>query len=279
MRRKALTPCPSPACGRGVKELFMAVAIVLLGAAAAWAIVASPGQVVPIRLQMTSGGVGVAGLKPTVRVVRQDGTVFLNTTLMTPADGIPGVYGNVFVCPVGPSHFTAYVNNTGMYAYSETVPIDSLTASGGTAYVNTTSIANSVAAQIKPANILPFQGSVSYAGPVATKSTVRVKQGNTPTLQAAIKQSGGIALDLTGWTVKWAIKKNMTDTVYVLGPRDITADVQVPASTGIANINFQANDTASILPGLYYGEIQITKGAQVMTAWQCNLYIDLAVIH
>lgn len=128
-------------------------------------------------------------------------------------------------------------------------------------------------------NITPFQGSVSYAGPVATKSTVRMIEGDTATLKAAIKQSGGTAFDLTGWTVTWAVKKSFADTTYIVGPRDITADVESPATGGIIDINFLAADTSALSTGLYYGEIQITKGAQVLTPWQCNLYVDPAVIH
>ena len=263
-----------------IREAVTTLAILLFFAAgaAAWAIVASPGETVPLRLQITSGAVGVTGLKPKVKIVRQDGTVMQNSTTMMPKDGIAGVYGYDYTCPAGTGHYTAYENTTGMYAVSDSVPIDA-TNMGGTAYVNNTAIANSVAARIHLVNILPFQGAVSYAGPVATKSTVRAIQGDTPTLKASIKQSGGAALDLTGWTVTWAVKKNMTDAVYVIGPRDITADVESPATGGVVDINFQAADTSGIATGLYYGEIKLYKGGQVLTGWQCNLYVDPAVIH
>lgn len=274
---------------RGLDKYASAAIIVITLASSAWAIVASPGEVVPIREQITSGGTGVTGLKPTVKIVRQDGTVMRNMTTMLPKDGISGVYGYDYTCPAGTGHYTAYVNTTGIYAVSDEVQIDATNMSGGTAYVNNTGIEQYLASKhgagawgANGVSILPFQGSVSYAGPVATKSTVRVIQGDTPTPQAIITQKiNGVLVpfDLTGWSVKWAIKKNMTDTVYVLGPRDITADVQAPATGGVAAINFQAADTATLATGLYYGEIKLYKGAQVLTGWQCNLYVDPAVIH
>ena len=121
-----------------VKKVFAALVVIMVSAGTALALVATPGEVVPLRLQITSAGKGVTGLKPTIKIIRQDGTVFRGTTTMVPSDSMAGVYGFNFTCPAGNAHYNAYENNTGTYALSDVQPIDATNMGGGSAYVNNT---------------------------------------------------------------------------------------------------------------------------------------------
>ena len=261
---------------------FAGMTLISILAATAWAIVAAPGDVVPLRLQITSAGAGITGLKPKLTIIRQDGTVFRAATTMVPADGQAGVYGGSFTCPAGAAHYTAYENNTGMYADSETEPIDvEPAASGGQAYVNVTGINSYLASQHGSGNwgalgmsMLPFQGAVSYAGPAATGSTIRMKQGDTPTFTVQVTQSGA-DFNLTGWTADFAAKAHPTDTVYAIAVRAATI---TDAVHGQVSVTLASSDTSSLAPGLYYAALKLYNGTQVITAWTCNLYIDPAII-
>lgn len=153
---------------------FAGMTASVLCAAAAWAIVAAPGDVVPLRLLITSGGAGVTGLKPKVEVVRQDGAVLRSWTTMVPADGLAGDYGVAFTCPASAAHYTAYYNNTGIYAYTDTEQIDVRpAASGGTAYVNVTGINAYLASQ---------HGSGLWGSSVAGSGSVLVDCTTDPKL-------------------------------------------------------------------------------------------------
>ncbi len=284
--------------------VFAGMTLISILAATAWAIVAAPGDVVPLRLQITSAGAGITGLKPKLTIIRQDGTVFRAATTMIPADGQAGVYGGSFTCPAGTGHYTAYENTTGMYADSETEEIDVEPAasyaqqfanlSGAVARVpanvwlngqrtltaafsNPTSI-NAYLAGIHGAGawgagaitILPFQGAASYET-VAQGNDVHVTYGDSVSIPYSINK------DITGDTVWFGAKSLPTDTTYAIAPRDITGGVS-SAVTGTGFINLSTADT-KLLTRKYAAQMEIRNGSQVNTVLKFNLFIDPSILN
>ncbi len=253
--------------------VFAALALLIAGTA--WAIVAAPGDVVPLRLQITSAGAGVTGLKPKLTIIRQDGTVFRSATTMVPADGQSGVYGGSFTCPAGSAHYTAYENTTGMYADSETESID--VEAEPQVYVNSTSI-NSYLSSVHGAGqwgagaitILPFQGAASYET-VAQGNDVHVTYGDSASIPYSVNK------DITGYTVWFGAKSNYISSQYAIPARDITAQV-TDASTGAGLINLSTSDT-SLRVGKYLAEVEIRNGTMINTVLRFNLWIDASVLN
>lgn len=169
-----------------VKKIFAALVAIMVSAGAALALVATPGEVVPLRLQITSAGKGVTGLKPTIKIIRQDGTVFRGTTTMVPSDGMAGVYGFNFTCPAGNAHYNAYENNTGTYALSDVQSIDATNMSGGSAYANNTGIEQYLASKHGAGQ----WGSGTGTGGIPVDETFG-GTSNDPTPLAFLTASGG----------------------------------------------------------------------------------------
>ena len=86
-------------------------------------------------------------------------------------------------------------------------------------------------------------------------ATLILKAGDTISKTVTITDSAGDAVDITGGTVKFAIKKKLTDTdasaVYLNAALTLTT----PAS-GIATLTIANTVTKLWTPGNYYWEIE-----------------------
>lgn len=91
-----------------------------------------------------------------------------------------------------------------------------------------------------------------------------IKQGDTlPALNASLKDSSGNAVDLTGATILFRMRK--------VGAASLTVEaaaVVVSASGGTVRYNWQAGDTA--VPGSYEAEFRCTLPAGIETIPNAN---------
>lgn len=99
---------------------------------------------------------------------------------------------------------------------------------------------------------------------------IRVFRGDTPTLNFTLTQ-GGSAFDLTGATVRFMAKKNLSDA-------DANAIIDSPCTLGVAadgecNVKLTTTDTAIAFRDLI-AEVEVTtSGGDTLTAEQFTLEI------
>ncbi len=120
-----------------------------------------------------------------------------------------------------------------------------------------------------PVSVLPFSGSVqaSYA---QSGATVEVVKGDSPAIPY------DLATDLTGYTVWFAAKKDLSDATYSIAVKEITASVSdIPNGRG--TIPLTTAET-TLAPGTYAAEIELRKGADVLTAMRFTLRVKGQVI-
>lgn len=92
-------------------------------------------------------------------------------------------------------------------------------------------------------------------------ATFQLKQNDRlPKLRAALTDSTGAALDLTGATVGFRMRARGTGTAVVLTG---TAAAVTPATSGVVEYTWGAGDTAT--PGVYDAEWVLTYAGSVQT--------------
>ena len=117
--------------------------------------------------------------------------------------------------------------------------------------------------------VLPFSGSVqaSYA---QEGLSVEIIQGDS------ISIPYDLATDLTGWNVLFAAKASLDVAEYSIEVKDITASL-TDVLNGRGVIPLTAVETG-LTPGSYIAEIEIRKGAEVITAMRFVLNVKRQVI-
>lgn len=120
-----------------------------------------------------------------------------------------------------------------------------------------------------PVSVLPFSGSIqaSYA---QSGAIVEVVQGDSPAIPY------DLATNLTGYTVWFGAKKDLSDATYSMAAKEITASM-TDILNGRGTIPLTTAETA-IAPGAYAAEIEIRKGADVLTAMKFTLRVKGQVI-
>lgn len=121
-----------------------------------------------------------------------------------------------------------------------------------------------------PVSVLPFSGSVqaSYA---QSGATVEVIQGDSPAIPY------DLATNLTGYTVWFGAKKDLADAAYSIAVKEITASV-TDVLNGRGTIPLTTAETTTLALGVYAAEIEIRKGADVLTAMKFTLRVKGQVI-
>lgn len=103
---------------------------------------------------------------------------------------------------------------------------------------------------------------------MATTTAVSMFRGDSHTVQVTVQSrnltSGALTpQDLTGGVGKLTVKKKDSDTANLLQK---TANPDSPATAGIISFNIDPSDTASMSPGVYTYDVQISlSGGRVYT--------------
>ncbi|MBI5562027.1 MAG: hypothetical protein HY894_04125 [Deltaproteobacteria bacterium] len=101
-------------------------------------------------------------------------------------------------------------------------------------------------------------------------TTVEVIQGDSVTIPY------DMATDLTGYTAWFAAKKDLADAAYSIALKEITASI-TDVLNGRGTIPLTTAET-NLAPGAYAAEVEIRKGAAVLTAMKFTLKIKGQVI-
>lgn len=133
--------------------------------------------------------------------------------------------------------------------------------------------------------LLPWQGTNGYASPITTGSERTIFAGDDVTIPYAVTQPDPahpgkyIPLDLTGYTVKFAMKRNITDKTYAIAPRVITSMVDVPATAGTGKLVIASADTKNLAPATYTLDLVVYDGSGLQNlALRITLHIETRVL-
>lgn len=99
-------------------------------------------------------------------------------------------------------------------------------------------------------------GSVAIPDPPAAQPQ-KIAQGEDVSLVVTVTNSEGEAVDITGWSIYFAVKRRTSDTSPLLS---VAAALTTPAS-GIATVTLTDEQTAALDPGLYYFDVWGITGA------------------
>lgn len=111
----------------------------------------------------------------------------------------------------------------------------------------------------------PIQGQV-YTAVAVEQQTVRVVQGDTPTL------TFNLGANYTGWTAEFGAALPLGGALVM----PVRNAAWTNAAQGQGNIALTAADTAR--PGSYYAELKLLNGAQVLTAIKFTVQVLPSVI-
>ena len=110
--------------------------------------------------------------------------------------------------------------------------------------------------------LLPVMSGQAYTATAKQQKEVTIVQGDTPTITLALGN------DYTGWTARFAVKHSAYDAYYALPVRDA---YWLNAAQGLGAVDLSATDTA--VAGKFLAEVELTKGALVLTALRFTLII------
>ena len=87
-------------------------------------------------------------------------------------------------------------------------------------------------------------------------STLEIVQGEVDTLEVAVKDADGIAVDLTGAALTLHVKRSINDTTALITKIIGTGITITDALAGLAEIAFAVIDTSGLLPGTYLYDLK-----------------------
>lgn len=98
-------------------------------------------------------------------------------------------------------------------------------------------------------------------------SDLAIIRGDTETLDVAVvDEDTGEAVDISGASLWWYVKRESTDddddAVIAKDPSDITI---APGAGGTATVAIDEADTADVVPGVFFWELQIVLGGATRT--------------
>jgi hypothetical protein len=83
-----------------------------------------------------------------------------------------------------------------------------------------------------------------------------LKQGEAKRIKFTVKDGDGLVVDISATTLRFAVKKNRTDTAFVINIADADFD-KTSAVVGIVYVDVSAAETAA-MEGDYIGELKTT---------------------
>ncbi|MBI5969605.1 MAG: hypothetical protein HY884_00415 [Deltaproteobacteria bacterium] len=190
-----------------------------------------------------------------------DWTTVSSALLETDATNLPGLYVNtVSTAAWADGWYQFYAEYTGSPKQYAVVEVNLKNGQEFETYLSAAT----------PVSVLPFSGSVqaSYA---QSGATVEVIQGDSPAIPY------DLATDLTGYTVWFGAKKDLSDAAYSIAAKEITSSV-TDVLNGRGAIPLTTAETTALSPGTYAAEIEIRKGADVLTAMRFTLRVKGQVI-
>ena len=88
---------------------------------------------------------------------------------------------------------------------------------------------------------------------------VRLVKNNDVKLRFSVKNNIGNAVNITGYTIKWEVKKKSDALAYITKSTTLGSIVIEDAPNGIFSVLIDAIDTVSMEAGVYYHEAVITN--------------------
>lgn len=90
--------------------------------------------------------------------------------------------------------------------------------------------------------------------------TISIKKGNDRNLAATVTNAAGAAVDITGWSVRFTVKKIDTDPDSSAVINKLITAFDTPTA-GIMNIPIDGADTDTTDPGHYFFDIRVRDAA------------------
>ena len=115
--------------------------------------------------------------------------------------------------------------------------------------------------------VLPVMQGQVYTATAIQDREVIIVQGDTPRI------TFDLGANYAGWTPRFAAKDSLTDDSYFIAPKECT---WTTATGGMGYVELTASETA--LRGKYHAEIELSQGAQRLTAMRFTLKIIAAII-
>ncbi len=108
----------------------------------------------------------------------------------------------------------------------------------------------------------------------AAKYNFTIEQGGTFSRILALKQTGGTAFSLAGYSVRGYMRKGYNNSAYI----PFTLSIESPTSDGLIDMSLTAVQTATLLPHTYIYDIEIyTSGGYVKRIMQGTITISKEV--
>jgi len=118
-----------------------------------------------------------------------------------------------------------------------------------------------------------------------TRQDKTMIRGVTKTFRIVVSDEAGDAVDLTGATVYFWVKENVSDTTPVITKNSDNAGeaeilTQAGDTLGKADIFLNPNDTQSLDPGTYYYDVlvQLSTGDRYVVVNPAKLFIEQGVV-
>lgn len=103
--------------------------------------------------------------------------------------------------------------------------------------------------------------------------TFYIKQNDTsPSMLAELKDGSNAAIDLTGATVRFHMRRIGSDTIVTDQPALI-----ITASSGLVRYNWSASDTENI--GSYQAEFEVTFVNSSIETFPNNRFIEVEILY
>lgn len=122
--------------------------------------------------------------------------------------------------------------------------------------------------------VLPFSETNGYANPVTSGMPIQIYSGDDVSIPYTLLSATKAPIDLTGYTVKFAVKRNINDAAYVIPVTDITAQVSTPTTGGAGLVTLTHAETAK-MSGQYTMDVVIYNGSGLQNlAARFNLTVN-----
>lgn len=109
-----------------------------------------------------------------------------------------------------------------------------------------------------------------------TNNSISLKQGEAKTVTITVKNSSGQAVDLTGCTLFFGMKRLVGDTTLAVSKADADMD-KSQASQGIVGLFFNSGDT-NREPQEYWGELKMSfPGGDIEKSKAFKIKIEPAI--
>lgn len=100
---------------------------------------------------------------------------------------------------------------------------------------------------------------------MATNYNTTIDQGADWYINFYYKDSSNVAINLTGYTAAMQLRSEPEDLTTVLSLSSPSSGIVITGATGLIAVHATAAQTAAIIAGIYFYDLEITSGSGIVT--------------